>query len=302
MFMEPAPAEASEDALLDPLETLRRAVETVFPGRLTDGVPDDGVGAHADEDDDIAESSDSDSDGDNEPTAEQQEPPSAEAVMAAAMAPAAIDTGPALPVSEWRLTGDALSTAVCGQPATFFIEGFDARGQRRRNEGGDKFVVSVTGAATIRARCYDEGDGRYSVEYKPNTTGKYRLSVMKKGQHLPGSPFTVQCKASESKTNLKEWKAGRQKEAEQLRRARKLKQQEKKQQQQERLERRAPSPRINPAEQLKKAYELALAAVRADARGDADSGGGRRADGKQNRRAAARSAQVQALNQDLMAV
>ena len=49
----------------------------------------------------------------------------------------------------------------------------------------------------------------------------------------------MQCKASESKTNLKEWKAGRQKEAEQLRRARKLKQQEKKQQQQEGLERRA---------------------------------------------------------------
>ena len=59
---EPAPAEASEDALLDPLETLRRVVETVFPGRLTDGVPDDGVGAHADEDDDIATLTDDDED------------------------------------------------------------------------------------------------------------------------------------------------------------------------------------------------------------------------------------------------
>ena len=123
------------------------------------------------------------------------------------------------------------------------------------------------------------------------TTGKYRLSVMRQGQHLPGSPFAVHCKAGESKANLKEWKAGRQKEAEQLRRARKLKQQEKKQLQQEKLERRAPSPRINPAEQLQKAYELALAAVRAD--------GGRRADGKHNKRSAAK---VHALNQDLMAV
>ena len=188
-----------------------------------------------------------------------------------------------------------------GNLLTFFIEGFDARGQRRRNEGGDKFVVSVTGAATIRARCYDEGDGRYSVEYKPNTTGKYRLSVMK-GAAFPGSPFTVQCKASESKTNLKEWEGRASKEAEQLRRARKLKQQEKKQAAAGEAGAESSEPSINPAEQLKKAYELALAAVRADARGDADSGGGRRADGKQNRRAAARSAQVQALNQDLMAV
>ena len=123
------------------------------------------------------------------------------------------------------------------------------------------------GAAVVRARVYDEGDGLYTVEYKLLQTGKYRLSVMRAGQHLPGSPFNITAKAGEAKKSLKDWKVERSREAANLRAARKLKQHEKKMLQQEKLERkREPSPRINAAEQLAKAYALALAAARSDKR------------------------------------
>ena len=38
----------------------------------------------------------------------------------------------------------------------------------------------------MRARVHDEGDGTYSVDYKVTASGKYRLSVMRGGAHLPG--------------------------------------------------------------------------------------------------------------------
>ena len=193
------------------------------------------------------------------------EPPSAEAVLASATAAAAAACPPP-PVTQWKLSGQ-LSTVVAGSSSTFTIEGLDASSQRRRSEGGDKFNISLTGAAVVRARVYDEGDGLYTVEYKLLQTGKYRLSVMRAGQHLPGSPFSISAKAGEAKKSLKDWKVERSREAANLRAARKLKQQEKKTLQQEKLDRkREPSPRINAAEQLAKAYALALAAARSDKR------------------------------------
>lgn len=286
----PAPSDLS---LLDSPPSLRRVVEHVFPGRLDNdnGESDDREQEDAQhEEDDVDESSASDDESGNEAGNEGDVAmPTPESVIAAAGAA----SGPSPPVVKWVLFGDGLTAAYTGRPVTFYIEGLDASGVRRRNDGGDKFVVTLTGAAAVRARVWDDGDGRYTCEYKCSTTGKYRLSVMRGGQHLAGSPFNVVCKASESKANLKEWKAGRLREADELRRSRKLKQQGKKQLQQERIERRAPSPRINPAEQLQKAYALALAAVRADAGRETKS---------RSRSASAKAASLQALNKDLMAV
>jgi hypothetical protein len=292
-------AAASED-LDSPLSSLRRVVEHVFPGRLDadEGErekQEDSFAVNID-DDDVAESSGSEDDSGNEAGNEDEVAmPTPESVIAAAGAAAAAATGPSPPVSKWELSGEGLTAAQAGRPATFHIEGVDAGGVRRRNVGGDKFVVTLNGAATVRARVWDDGDGRYTCEYKCSTTGKYRLSVMRAGQHLAGSPYHVVCKTGEAKASLKDWKAGRLREADELRRSRKLKQQGKKQLQQERIERRAPSPRINPREQLNKAFELALAAVRAD--------GGREPKHRpSSRSSASKAASLKALNQDLMAV
>ena len=295
-------AAPSDPSLLDsPLSELdlRRVVEHVFPGRLDNNEGESENREQDDaphEEDDVDESSASDEESGNEAGNEGDVAmPTPESVIAAASAAADAAPGPSPPVVRWDLSGDGLTAAHTGRPATFYIEGLDASGIRRRNDGGDKFVVTLTGAAAVRARVWDDGDGRYTCEYKCSTTGKYRLSVMRAGQHLVGSPFNVVCKAGETKVSLKEWKAGRLREADELRRSRKLKQQGKKQLQQERIERRAPSPRINPAEQLQKAYALALAAVRAD-------GGREPKTRSSSRSAAAKAASLQALNKDLMAV
>ncbi len=161
---------------------------------------------------------------------------------------------PALPSASWAVSGDGLHSAMAGQTASFVIESFDATGARRQ-QGGDKFAVSLTGAAQVRARVFDEGDGRYTCEFRCPSSGKYRLAVQAHSMHLPGSPFSVHVKAN----SLKEWKAHRAKEAADLREKRKEKERERG----AKAEKvRQPSPRINPAEQLAKAYELALQVAR----------------------------------------
>ena len=109
-----------------------------------------------------------------------------------------------------------------------------------------RFSVTLTGASMVRARVFDEGNGSLSCEYRVMQTGKYRLSVMHAGSHLPGSPYTVVAKAGV--TGLKDWKASRQREAASLRAARKARDGQRKAPPQ----RREPSPRINPAEQLQR--------------------------------------------------
>ena len=157
---------------------------------------------------------------------------------------------PMLPSASWTVSGEGTHSALVGQVATFSIESFDATGTRRQ-QGGDKFAISLTGAATVRARVFDEGDGRYTCEFRCPSSGKYRLSVQAHSTHLPGSPFAVTVKAN----SLKEWKASRAKEAADLREKRK-------EQKEQKVKARPPSPRINPAEQLQRAYELALQAAR----------------------------------------
>ena len=133
------------------------------------------------------------------------------------------------------VSGDGLHGAVAGQTASFVIETFTCSGDRRRH-GGEKFAVSLTGAATVRARVYDDGDGRYQCEYKCPSSGKYRLSIMNKSHHLPGSPFAVSVKSGGS---LGEWTTTRVKEAAELKVRRKEKERER-----NTMKKGAPSPRI----------------------------------------------------------
>ena len=183
------------------------------------------------------------------------------AVVAAAAAAAPPSTATPEPEEEevgtveFRLVGDALHTAVTGQVATFTIETLDASGKRRRIKGASRFAVSLAGAAIVRARVHDEGNGLYNVDYKLPSSGKYRLSVMRAGSHLPGSPFALVAKPQTK--DLKEWKAERQKEASSLKATRKARERRKREE-----KARPVSPRLpTPYEQLQKAYALALASI-----------------------------------------
>lgn len=264
-------ASGSAAAAWEQMGTLQHAVSTIWPGSCSKA--DD---QRRQEYEDVEASDSDDESSDDQSTnavaggntnyrqrsLRHPEPQTAEAVLAAATAAASV-AGPPPPVVHWRLSGDGLLAALSGQATTFVIEGLDATGCRRRNEGGDRFQISMSGPSGVpRVRVWDEGDGSYACEYRVTSTGKYRLTVMRGGQHLPGSPFAVSAKSGAGA--LKDWKATRSREAASLKAARKLKIQERKQSKVEPTSKRPTSPRIVVADQLQLAYALALEAVRSD--------------------------------------
>lgn len=87
-------------------------------------------------------------------------------------------------------TGDGLYTAMAKTRATFEISAHDQHGERRP-VGGDPFQVSVRGAAYVYAKVIDNGNGTYSVEYKPSTSGAYTIAITLHGVPMPGSPFAL---------------------------------------------------------------------------------------------------------------
>ena len=74
--------------------------------------------------------------------------------------------------------------------ASFDIVACDQNGQRR-TVGGDPFAVSVRGAAVVFAKVMDNGNGSYTVGYKPSTSGAYSISITLHGVPMPGSPFAL---------------------------------------------------------------------------------------------------------------
>jgi len=100
--------------------------------------------------------------------------------------------------AKWcRLSGDGLRRGTLGTPTQFTIEAFDETGSQQP-DGGDTFLVCIrcTSQGTrIHARITDNGDGTYTVRFKPITWGACTVSVslLKShgifGEPLPGSPF-----------------------------------------------------------------------------------------------------------------
>ena len=170
------------------------------------------------------------------------------APAAAAAAPPPPPLPPAK-ASDFRIVGDGAHAVTVAQKASFTIESVAPR-----PEGGAKFAVNLSGAGVARVKVFDGRDGTYTVEYRVPSSGKYRLSVMLGGHHVPGSPCTVSAKAGSG--NLKDWKAGRTREAAEMRAQRKEHEGKRKAP----LRNRSTSPRLpSPRTQLEKAYALALA-------------------------------------------
>ena len=83
-----------------------------------------------------------------------------------------------------------LYTAMAKTAATFEIAAHDQNGEPRP-VGGDPFAVSVRGAAHVYAKVTDLGDGKYTVVYKPSTSGAYSIAITLHGVPMPGSPFAL---------------------------------------------------------------------------------------------------------------
>jgi hypothetical protein len=167
------------------------------------------------------------------------------------------------PVTQWRATGEGLSSAFVGSEAnTFLIEGLDASGVRRPagEDALQHLKVELVGTAMVRVRIVDGGDGSFTCEYRVHQTGKYRLLVTHAGKHLAGSPFTVVARSAPG--GLSDWREKKAREVANLKAARKEREAARKAP----PKRREPSPRISPSEQLAKAYALALASIGSERR------------------------------------
>lgn len=88
-------------------------------------------------------------------------------------------------------TGDGLHTSMARQLASFIIESRDSAG-RTQPSGGDRFVVSIRGASSCRAKVRDRENGSYEVSYRPSTSGSYTIAATLNGVSLPGSPFAME--------------------------------------------------------------------------------------------------------------
>ena len=92
--------------------------------------------------------------------------------------------------------GRGLHTAVESKQAQFVITAVDADGSWRKS-GGDKFQVEIRQMqppASLRYELYDNGNGTYSCEYVPEVPGQMIISILLDGQHILGSPYTVEVK------------------------------------------------------------------------------------------------------------
>eukprot|EP00761_Pharyngomonas_kirbyi_P013726 gb/GECH01013755.1/.p1 GENE.gb/GECH01013755.1/~~gb/GECH01013755.1/.p1 ORF type:complete len:1598 (+),score=438.48 gb/GECH01013755.1/:1-4794(+) len=110
-------------------------------------------------------------------------------------------------VSHTTVTGSGLTSAVSSVNTTFLIETHDSYGNRRE-EGGDPFRVRLEpyqdqGSAAkpgrsqkekIDADVIDNGDGSYTVNYRVESDGEYRLFIEKDDTAVADSPYQINVK------------------------------------------------------------------------------------------------------------
>ena len=90
--------------------------------------------------------------------------------------------------------GSGLSLAIPNREVSFTITARDAQGCLR-GVGGDLFLVELTPNKEVEFECKveDGNDGTYVVTYTSpaDSKGNLRLSVLLRGSHIKGSPFSV---------------------------------------------------------------------------------------------------------------
>ena len=102
--------------------------------------------------------------------------------------------------SKSHVTGRGLKTATVGGKSTVFLQIISAQGTQHLEplDSLDCELVSVlTGARTEGMTTERSGRSSYSISYQPTLKGKHQLHVKILGEHVKGSPFTIDVKSVE---------------------------------------------------------------------------------------------------------
>ena len=105
-----------------------------------------------------------------------------------------IDTGKSTCAATTTAEGSGLSLAIPNREVSFTITARDAQGCLC-SVGGDLFVVELKQNKEDKFKCKveDGSDGTYVATYTSpaDSKGNLRLSVLLRGSHIKGSPFSV---------------------------------------------------------------------------------------------------------------
>jgi len=86
--------------------------------------------------------------------------------------------------------GDATSIGYVNVDNIFFIHGRDSW-DNSLTKGGDNFTIRFAGPGIVTFTIVDDKNGTYTVDYIPSAPGIYIMTIITKGSHIVGSPFTI---------------------------------------------------------------------------------------------------------------
>jgi filamin len=89
--------------------------------------------------------------------------------------------------------GPGLQGGQENKPGVFTIHAVDPDGHRR-TDGGDPFKIDVQGPSDVQPSISDNGDGTYTVNYKPTESGDYVINVTLHDEPIKDAPFHVHIK------------------------------------------------------------------------------------------------------------
>ncbi|CAL8076764.1 unnamed protein product [Calicophoron daubneyi] len=98
---------------------------------------------------------------------------------------------PVDPIGSGHVTvkGSGLSRGFVNQLAEFTVF--------TKESGGGGVTISVDGPSKVATKCVDNGDGTFSVSYRPTAPGEYKIRIKFMGREIEGSPYRV--KVTESR-------------------------------------------------------------------------------------------------------
>ena len=106
----------------------------------------------------------------------------------------AIGVSGSLDPSMCRATGKGLEEAIVVKKSSAVLQIFDFKGQPVKEpiqSSECELVSDITGSRT-RGSIERKGQNQYEINYQPTVIGKQQLHIKVEGQHIRGSPFTVQ--------------------------------------------------------------------------------------------------------------
>ena len=107
--------------------------------------------------------------------------------------------------------GKGLEDVVVNCEARFFLTTINAEGRQCYNER-DNVTVEIRNEqgreCATEVRINDNKDGLYQISYSPRDPGRYKVTIKVNGEHIRGSPFTVQVKSFQFRPVLSFGKQG----------------------------------------------------------------------------------------------